>query len=91
MATIVKVCNGTVVKQNTFVWLLFKTSIKANKIVLYGTQDSQHPIRTAATKRWQLMTGWLPCEFALHSRESCGSSEPKATKSLCLPILERFW
>ena len=47
--------------------------IKANKIILYRTQDSQHSIRTAQTKRWWLMTGrsalmstvHANCEFVL--------------------------
>ena len=53
--------------------------IKAIKIISYGTQDSQHPIRTAATKWRQL---WLDnlhlclpsmqtaCIFALHGAQN---------------------
>ena len=51
----------------------------------YAARDSQHPIRTAATKRRQLTTGRTPlvtavranCEFALRKSGSFGSSEPK--------------
>ena len=32
----------------------YSQPIKANKIISYGTRDFQHPIRTAATKRWRL-------------------------------------
>ena len=41
--------------------------IKANKIILYGTQDSQHPIKKAATKNRQLMTGLSPLVSAVHA------------------------
>ena len=41
--------------------------IKANKIILYGTQNSQHPIRKAATKNRQLMTGLSPLVSAVHA------------------------
>ena len=63
--------------------------IKANKIILYGTQDSQHLIRTVATKRLQLTTGrsllvsavHANCEFALRGSDSFGSSKPKETNA----------
>ena len=41
--------------------------MKANRIISYGIQDFQHQIRTAATKRRQLMTGRSALRSAVHA------------------------
>ena len=41
--------------------------MKANRIISYGIQDFQHQIRTAATKRRQLMTGRSALASAIHA------------------------
>ena len=46
-----------------------------NKIISYGTRDSEHPIRTAATRRREHMTGRFP--LALGGSGSFEASEPK--------------
>ena len=60
--------------------------IKANKIISYGTRDSQHSIRSTARKRRQLMTGRSPLVSTVHA--NClrtalrgSDSEPKETNA----------
>ena len=45
----------------------FTEPIKANKIISYGTRDSQHPIRRAAAKRRKITTGRSPLVSAVYA------------------------
>ena len=64
---------GVSVRINKWSWGMFGSCsqpIKADKIILCGTRDFQHLMRTAATKRWRLTicthVQLANCEFPLH-------------------------